>query len=171
MLVAGGRPPPTGRSRRAQAPPEPAGGGGARALVVPGSATGWGGERWRQSAVRPGHPHLPGILILDTDADGLARNGLDQLQQRWVDRKPQVGAVLVLEREYSAERAYGNVRLLPGPRIEEVSELLYALERCEAGHLHYQPVSSPETPCPAMFAMEYQPAKSRRFVKFARSTL
>lgn len=97
------------------------------------------------------HPTLPGLIILDIDADGLARNGLPQLA-RWANSKPQLGAVLVVEREYNARRSHGHVGVLRGPRFDEVTDALTSLERCEAGHLHFQPVCALESPCPAHFA-------------------
>jgi len=97
------------------------------------------------------HPTLPGILILDIDADGLARNGLPQLA-RWATNKPQLGAVFVVAREYSVRRSHGHVCLLPGPRFDELTEALTPFERCDAGHLHFQPVCALECPCPTHFA-------------------
>jgi hypothetical protein len=98
------------------------------------------------------HPTLPGLIILDIDADGLARNGLSLLA-RWAAAKPQLGAVLVVAREYSARRSYGHVCVLPGPRLNELADVLVALESCEAGHLHFQPLCARESPCPALFAL------------------
>jgi hypothetical protein len=94
------------------------------------------------------HPHLPGLIILDADADGLARNGLRQLAG-WARQKPQLGAVLVTEREYGAEQSYTHVCVLPGPRLGDVVYALAALEECDKGHLHFQPLTELTKPCSA----------------------
>ncbi len=96
------------------------------------------------------HPQLPGIIVLDVDACGLARNGLDLLET-WAAGQPQLGVIIVIEREHAATASYGNVRFLHGPRVSEVAEVGSAFECCDAGHLHYQPLCTPATPCESLF--------------------
>lgn len=99
------------------------------------------------------HPKLAGMIILDVEADGLARNGLGLLAA-WVRSKPQLGAVLVFDRESNAGRSYGHVHLLAGARHEEVAPIESALETCSAGHVHNQPLCTPSVPCPAHFWLQ-----------------
>lgn len=96
------------------------------------------------------HAHLPGIAVLDVDACGLARNALSLLQS-WAECQPQLGIIVLIEREHAAIASYGNVRLIGGPRADEVADVGDAFEYCEAGHLHYQPLCSPATPCESLF--------------------
>jgi hypothetical protein len=96
------------------------------------------------------HAQLPGIVVLDVDACGLARNALDLLQA-WAELQTQLGVVILLEREHAPIASYGNVRLIGGPRADEVADVGNAFEYCEAGHLHYQPLCSPATPCESLF--------------------
>jgi hypothetical protein len=96
------------------------------------------------------HPHLPGIAVLDVDACGVARNGL-ALLEAWAAHQPQLGVIVVIEREHASTASYGNVRLIGGPRVNDVVDVRSAFEYCEAGHLHYQPLCSPATPCESLF--------------------
>ncbi len=104
-------------------------------------------EAMKQLAV---HPELPGIIVLDIDAFGVARNGLSLLAE-WARAQPQLGVVIVVEREHSATVTYGNVLFLLGPRADEVNEVENAFEVCDQNHIHYMAVSSPESPCPCHF--------------------
>lgn len=103
------------------------------------------------------HPHLPGIAVVDVDACGLARNGLS-LVEVWAACQPQLGVIVVIEREHTSVASYGNVRLIGGPRVNEVADVGGAFEYCEAGHLHYQPLCSPPTPCESLFWLCGRPA-------------
>ena len=96
------------------------------------------------------HPHLAGIAVLDVDACAVARNGLALLEE-WAAHQPQLGVFVVIEREHASTASYGNVRLIGGPRVNDVAEVGGAFEYCEAGHLHYQPLCSPATPCESVF--------------------
>jgi len=107
------------------------------------------------------HPHLPGILVLDVDACGLARNGLDLLAA-WAARQPQLGVIIVIEREYAAAASYVNVRFLHGPRVREVADVGRAFEYCDAGHLHYQPLCTPASPCESLFWLSRRVARPQR---------
>lgn len=96
------------------------------------------------------HPNLPAIVVLDVDAFGLARNALG-LVEAWAAEQPQLGVIVIIEREHAPNASYGNVRLIGGRRAEEVADLCSAFEFCEEGHLHYQPLCSPGAPCESLF--------------------
>jgi hypothetical protein len=98
------------------------------------------------------HIHLPGILVLDVDACGFARNALHLLQE-WAWMQPQLAVIIVIERELASRAAYGNVCLVDGFRFSEVADVIAAFEYCERGHLHYQPICSLATPCESHFAL------------------
>jgi hypothetical protein len=84
---------------------------------------------------------LPGIIVLDTDRQTLARNALGLLA-RWAEGKAPLAALLLVDRD-------SGVDVLPGRRFAEAEGLLAeALELCDDGHLHYDPLSHLVTPCP-----------------------
>lgn len=102
--------------------------------------------------------HLPGLIILDLQRDHLARNAIGFWAQ-WAQRKQSVAAVLVISRSCSATdgRMYGEVDVLPGPRLSAVEKVLSdVLTVCADGHLHYNPLSTPSTPCPCTWLRRLQ---------------
>jgi hypothetical protein len=103
------------------------------------------------------HPTLPGVIIFDVEADGLAGNGFGLLE-RWVRTKPQLGVLIFVEREIVAQETrglclYGNVRLIFGPRAAETDNLAKSFELCDAKHIHCQALCTPSSPCPAKFGV------------------
>lgn len=94
---------------------------------------------------------FPGVIVLDTERDGLIKNTLTFLQD-WANRQPSLAAVLMIERDVIANRMYGNVDIVFGPRFDEAMPALSTLfDVCEKGHLHYNPLSSLVTPCPCVW--------------------
>lgn len=93
---------------------------------------------------------LPGVIVLDLARDSEAINAVGLLR-RWAQRRPSVGAMLIVDRTVMGGdgRMYGTVDVVPGPRFAEVSSVLAsALDTCSDGHLHYNPLCSPTSPCP-----------------------
>lgn len=91
---------------------------------------------------------VPGVVVLDIQHDAFSRNAFIELR-RWLERKPTVGAILMLDRTVMADgKLYGTVDVVPGPSFEAVAPVLIGLDICTAGHLHYNPLCSPSDPCP-----------------------
>jgi hypothetical protein len=101
---------------------------------------------------------LPGVIILDLQRDHLARNAIGFWAQ-WAQRKQSLAALLVISRSSSASdgRMYGEIDVLPGPRVDATEDVLSdMLSICTDGHLHYNPLSTPSTPCPCTWLPRFQ---------------
>jgi hypothetical protein len=93
---------------------------------------------------------LPGVIILDLRRDYAAINAVGLLD-RWAMQRPSLAAILVVDSTVMATdgRMYGNVDVVPGPRFSEVSTVLAgAFDSCSSGHVHYNPLCTPSSPCP-----------------------
>ena len=92
---------------------------------------------------------LPGIIVLDIERDGQARNSLGFLQ-RWASSKDGLAAVLVMER-HSFDRDYlcAAVDVLPGRTFDAASDhVLSLVDLCDDEHFHYAPLNRLVSPCP-----------------------
>ncbi len=91
---------------------------------------------------------IPGVIVLDIEDDVFARNALPQLV-RWLERRPQVAAILMLDRTVMPDgKLYGTADIVPGQSVERIAPVLAGLDVCASGHLHYNPLCVPSEPCP-----------------------
>jgi hypothetical protein len=93
--------------------------------------------------------NLPGIIVLDIERDGQARNSLGFLQ-RWAARKEGLAAVLVMERHsFAGDYSCAAVDVLPGRAFDAASDnVLSLVELCDDEHFHYTPLNRLVSPCP-----------------------
>jgi hypothetical protein len=95
-----------------------------------------------------GETGLPGVIVLDVQRDGMVRSTLGFLSS-WALNKKSLAAVIVVERHVINGQLWGCVEVLPGPEFDAAMPALSTLfDGCDAGHLHYNPLSEAASPCP-----------------------
>ena len=111
---------------------------------------------------------VPGLIVLDADADLGILNHVDELETMLHEAWAQgLAGVAIVTKDSSADEEIGDarldtaIRIVPGPLAGSLSNtLIPELRLCERGHLHIDPLLRPGKTCRAIQAAPGRPSVS-----------